>query len=250
MARFDAALQQVKAAGLRPEWVHAGNSSTVDAGTPLQSLRGLAEGVGARVMARPGLALYGYSLPLESVKTAAGPLLDAEYSPHDDRIASAAAGETAWVGGRVRQALQPVLSWKTRIVSLREVAAGDTIGYGAAYIAARPMRLALLPVGYADGLRRELSGSNTSAEGRPATRPGGEVLLCGQRAPMVGRISMDLTMVDVTAIPAAAIGDEAVLIGEQDGQQHLGAEDHARIAGTIPYEILCGISDRVPRVVV
>jgi alanine racemase len=133
------------------------------------------------------------------------------------------------------------MTWKTRIVSLREVACGDTIGYNATYVAKGPMRLALLPVGYADGYRRGLSASNAQA--------GGAVLLHGRQAPIVGRVSMDLTIIDITAIPEAQIGDEAVLLGEA-GSERIGADEHARIAGTSAYEVLCGISDRVPRVVI
>lgn len=210
--KFEQALQAVKAHGLQPRWVHAGNSSSVDAGVAADRVRTLAACVGAHAMTRPGLALYGYSLPLES---------NAVPTPY---------------GGLVHDALQPVLAWKTRIVSLRHISAGDTVGYSATFTARQPMRLALLPIGYADGLRRELSNR-------------GEVLIHGQRAPMIGRVSMDLTIVDVTAIPEAAIGDEVVVIGEQHGQR-VSAEDHARIAATIPYEILCAISDRVPRIVV
>jgi alanine racemase len=90
------------------------------------------------------------------------------------------------------------------------------------------MRLALLPIGYADGLRRELSGSNTQA--------GGWVMVNGRRAEIVGRVSMNLTMVDVTAIPDVMVGDEVVVLG--DG---VTADDHARLAHTIAYEIVCGV---------
>ena len=128
------------------------------------------------------------------------------------------------------------MEWKTRIVSLRDVPAGTSIGYSATFIAPQPMRLALLPVGYADGFRRELSSR-------------GSVLIRNTRAPIVGRVSMDLTVVDVTHIPSAEVGDEVLLIGTR-GTEHIDANDLAAIAGTIPYEILCGISDRVPRILV
>jgi alanine racemase len=113
-------------------------------------------------------------------------------------------------------------------MDIRNVAAGATVGYNATFSAPGPMRLALLPVGYADGLRRELSGANT--------RLGGWVTIGGQRANIVGRISMNLTVVDVTQTDGVRIGDEVVLLG--DG---VTADDHARIAGTIAYEILCGV---------
>jgi alanine racemase len=215
MRAFARALEQVADAGLRPTIVHAGNTSSTDSGYVPHDLPGLAQGIGATAMTRTGLALYGYALPLHGAE----PL--------------------------VRPQLQPAMTWKTRIISIREVQPGDTIGYNATYVAPKPMRLALLPVGYADGFRRGLSSSND--------QPGGSVLLHGLRAPVVGRVSMDLTIVDITGVEGAAIGDEVVLLGGQDGEdgrrESIGADEHAAIAGTSVYEILCGISDRVPRVV-
>jgi alanine racemase len=120
------------------------------------------------------------------------------------------------------------MTWKTRVLDVREVAAGETVGYNATFTAPGPMRLALLPVGYADGLRRELSSTNA--------KPGGWAMVRGGRAGIVGRVSMNLTMVDVTGIDGVRVGDEVVLLG--DG---VTADDHARIAGTISYEILCGV---------
>jgi alanine racemase len=128
----------------------------------------------------------------------------------------------------VRSELGPIMSWKTRVISLREAQPGDTVGYNATYTAERPMRLALLPVGYADGLRRELSGSNR--------QPGGWTIVRGRCAAIVGRISMNLTVVDVTDIAGVTVGDEAVILG--DG---VTADDHARLADTISYEIVCGV---------
>jgi alanine racemase len=203
--RFEEAVAAVAEADLRPAWVHAGSSSTVDnqdaAGT-LAWLRSLAGSVGARSMVRSGIALYGYCLPIEP--------------------------DEAVVEAKVRCGLQPVMCWKTRVIGLREVQAGDTVGYNAIFTAERPMRLALLPVGYADGLRRELSGSNA--------RAGGWTMVKGRRAAIVGRVSMNLTVVDVTAIPGVAVGDEVVVLG--DG---VTADDHARLAHTISYEIVCGV---------
>lgn len=218
---FRAALAAVAAAGLRPDWVHAGNTSTVDnqalieeAGRPLDWLRDLAASVGARAMVRSGLALYGHALP----------------------VVRADGHEPLPEASRLAPQLPPVLTWKTRIRSLREIPAGAGVGYNLTAHARRPMRLALLPVGYADGLRRELSSSDAQS--------GGWVSLHGQRVPIVGRISMNLTTVDVTAIPEAAAGDEVILLGPG-----ITAEDHARLAGTIPYEILCGLRPAVRRLV-
>ena len=213
--RFKAAVAQVRERRLTPAWVHAGSSSSVD--NPAQAwpwLVELAKTVGARAMVRCGIALYGYCLPVEQ----------------SQRIGGA---DTGSVRPRLRPALRPVMTWKTRVLDVREVAAGETVGYNATFIALGPMRLALLPVGYADGLRRELSSTNP--------RPGGWVMVRGRdgverRAPIVGRISMNLTMVDVSGIEDVRFGDEVVLLG--DG---MTADDHARLAGTIPYEILCGV---------
>jgi alanine racemase len=173
-----------------------------DAAGNLAWLRSLAGSVGARSMARSGIALYGYCLPIEP----------------DDAVAEA----------KVRCGLQPVMCWKTRVIGLRDVQAGDTVGYNATFRAKRLMRLALLPVGYADGLRRELSGTNA--------RAGGWTMVKGQRAAIAGRVSMNLTVVDVTEIPGVAVGDEVVVLG--DG---VTADDHARLAHTISYEIVCGV---------
>jgi alanine racemase len=203
--RFEEAIAAVAEAGLRMAWVHAGSSSTVDnqdAAANLAWLRSLAESVGARSMVRSGIALYGYCLPIE---------------PQDSKVRA-----------KVRCGLQPVMSWKTRVIGLREVQAGDTVGYNASFTAKRSMRLALLPVGYADGLRRELSGSNA--------QPGGWTMVKGQRAAIVGRVSMNLTVVDVSGIAEIAVGDEVVVLG--DG---ITADDHARLARTIAYEIVCGV---------
>ncbi len=202
-ARFAAALAQVKAAGVQPRFVHLGNSSALDEGHTLAWVRAQAAALGARPMVRPGLALYGYCLPLESATADAGLLA---------------------------RALRPVASWTTHVIGLRGIAAGESVGYGATYRAERPMQLALLPVGYADGLRREASSGMGD----------GWVMIAGLRAPVVGRVSMNLTVVDVSAHAdrgvAVELGAEAVLLGEG-----VSAQDHARWAGTIPYEILCGL---------
>jgi alanine racemase len=138
--------------------------------------------------------------------------------------------------GSANISLQPVLAWKTRITSLRWIEAGTTAGYGATFKANRRTRLALLPAGYADGFNRLLSNR-------------GWVLVRGRRAPIVGRVSMDQTMVDVTEIAEAAAGDEVALIGEQGGDR-ITAQRIAELTGSIAYEVLCAIAPRVPRVMV
>lgn len=201
---FEEALAGVAATGLRPEFVHVGNSSAVDEGSTMQWVQQQAEALGARAMARPGIALYGYGLPLEGASDAAG---------------------------KLHANLQSALTWKTRVLGVREIEAGVSVGYGATFVAERKMRLALLPVGYSDGFRRAAS----SGVGN------GWVLLHGKRAAVVGRVSMNLTVVDVSGIEGVEEGAEVVLLGEG-----VSADDHARWAETISYEILCGI--RAPRV--
>ena len=129
---------------------------------------------------------------------------------------------------------RPALSFKTTIAQVKALPAGSAISYGRAYHTAGPARIAVIPVGYADGFRRG-----------PAHW--GEVLVRGRRAPLVGRVCMDQTMIDVTAIPDAREGDEVVLIGQQ-GADRLTAEDVARRLGTINYEVISEILARVPRV--
>ena len=201
--RFEEAMWLIEDAGFRPAWVHAGNSSTLDnngdATQTLGWLRTVAAGCGARAMVRSGLGLYGYCLPIEGEAVA-----------------------------HVRDGLLPVMTWKTRVIGVRDVCRGETVGYNATFTAERPMRLALLPVGYADGLRRELSGPNGA--------PGGWMMVRGQCAAIVGRVSMNLTVVDVSRIADVAVGDEVVVLG--DG---VTADDHARLARTIAYEIVCGV---------
>jgi len=130
--------------------------------------------------------------------------------------------------------LKPVLSLKTRIMHLKEVAEGISISYGRRFYTARPSLIATLPIGYADGLDRKLSNT-------------GQVLIEGKRVPIVGRVCMDLTMVDVTDLNEVKVGDEAVIIGSQGGQE-IPAEEVAGLLDTISYEVLCNISARVPRV--
>lgn len=159
-------------------------------------------------MVRPGLALYGYHLPFEQ-------------------------------GGRQARdqftgfSLEPVLTWKTQILSLRETKANKAIGYGGTFTTKGTAKIAILPAGYADGLNRRLSNR-------------GHVIVKGRFAPIVGRISMDLTLIDVTDVSGIADGDEVILLGSKGGLS-VDAQQHATIAESIPYEILCNISKRVPR---
>ena len=130
--------------------------------------------------------------------------------------------------------LKPVLSWRSRIIQLKTVAAGSCIGYGRTHVTKRVSRIATLPVGYADGYHRLFS--NRAA-----------VLVRGQRAPVVGRVSMDLTTIDVTDIRNVQQGDEVVLLGRQ-GKAEISADEMADWANTISYEIFTSIGARVPRI--
>lgn len=130
--------------------------------------------------------------------------------------------------------LKPLLSLKTRIAYLKNVPAGNGIGYGHTYIAKKEMKIATLPVGYGDGYPRSLSNK-------------GHCLILGRPARIVGRICMDQMMVDVTKIGRVRIGQKVVLIGSQRGES-ISAEYLARLAGTIPYEIACSLGSRVTRI--
>jgi len=152
-------------------------------------------------LVRPGIMLYGYHTLPESVPA---------------------------------PTLQPVLSLRTTIAQIRTVEVGGTVSYNRTFVATRRSRIAVLPIGYADGYSRRLSNR-------------GMVLVQGQRAPVVGLVCMDMVMVDVTEVPRAHVGDEVILIGRQ-GQNAIWADELAKWTDTIPYEILCGIGPRVPRV--
>jgi alanine racemase len=153
-------------------------------------------------LVRPGLLLYGYP---PSPRTVPSP----------------------W---------QPVLSIHSRVIFLKSVEPGTSLGYGRTFVTPRPARIATLPIGYEDGLPF-LAGNR------------GHVLLRGRRAPIVGRVSMDLTTIDVTDIPDAALGDPAVLLGTS-GAERIGADRLAAWAGTHVWDVMCGIGSRVPRVYV
>lgn len=199
LLRYDDAVTQVIESGLSPLYFHLANSAAI-----------LSREKTWKNMVRPGISLYGYYLPFMSAVTG-HPDLSHELP------------------------VKPVLAWKTRIISLRDVGARQPLGYSAAYITQAPARIAALPVGYGDGLSRQLSSR-------------GRVIVRGDYANIVGNVSMDLTLIDVTGIPVE-VGDEVILIGEA-GKRSITAWEHAGHAQTIPYEILCNISARVPRIYV
>ena len=194
---FDEARRFLQTEGFTPPLLHAANTGAV-----------ISRADSWHTMVRPGAALYGYYLPFER------------------------AGRE--VSGRgLRLGVKPALTWKTRILSLRNVRANQALGYGGIYVTKAPARIAVLPVGYADGFNRALSSR-------------GRVIVREHYAPIVGRISMDLTLVDVTGLPGIAVGDEAILLGSGDNLS-VDAREHASLANTVLYEVLCGISKRVPR---
>ncbi len=129
-----------------------------------------------------------------------------------------------------RFSVQPVLEWKARIIAVRDLAVGARLGYDASYTAREPLRVGVVSVGYGDGFSRRMSN-------------GGQLLVQGQLCPVIGLVSMDVTLVDLRSAPQAEPGDEVTLIGEG-----LDATRMAVRCGTIPYEVLCGISKRVPRI--
>jgi alanine racemase len=193
---FTGVIKRLYAEGIRPPMLHAGNSVTLFDASQAESLMDLAHTYGARLLLRPGLALYGY--------------------------------------GVANADLEPVLTWKTRITGLRRVQAGAPVSYNATYHSMRAGTIATLATGYADGYNRLLSNRGT-------------VLVRGERAPVVGRVTMDQKMVDVTNIEGAAVGDEVVLLGSQ-GDYTVSATQIATLTGSIPWEVLCDISARVHRV--
>ncbi len=211
MARLQQALEHVEEAGLYPDWLNVGNSAALLSGFR-NDIVALAARHGMKPMIRPGLALYG---------------LAPRFEPENEQPTAVVAAASH---------LQPVLSWKTSIISLRSIDPGTVVGYNGTFVATEPMRLALVTVGYADGLFRNL-GNRFS------------LLVRGQKAPIVGRVSMDHTVIDVTEIPDVAVGDDVVVIGSQGGET-ISAYDHADAAGTIPWEVLTRISARIERITV
>lgn len=130
--------------------------------------------------------------------------------------------------------LRPVLSWTTRVAQVRKLKPGESTSYNRTYVVRRLSRIAVLPLGYADGYSRLLSNK-------------GAVLINGKRAPVVGRVCMDMTMVDVTDVPGVSSGTDVTLIGRQEDEA-ISAAELAACQGTIPYEVLCRIGQRVMRV--
>lgn len=197
LERFQQAIEAAEKAQLNPPIRHIANSAAIVA-YPKSWFN----------LVRPGLSLYGYYLPFTSVITG-----------HSD--------------SSLELPVKPALSWKTRVIQVRQVDAGQPVGHSSGYITEFPTKVAVLPVGYGDGLNRQLSSR-------------GRVIIRDDYAAIIGNISMNLTTVDVTGVPGVEVGDEVVIIGETD-KRKITAWEHANFASTVPYEILCAISPRVPR---
>jgi alanine racemase len=216
---FDDAVRVLAASGVRPRLRHAANSAAL-LGHPQTHFD----------LVRPGLALFGVH--------PCGPLRTVPLPPTEPRPEPLADGDSGGAPSEPLQAeLRPVMSVLSQLVSVRDVPVGGTVGYGATWTARRPSRIATLPMGYADGLSRALSNR-------------GHALVRGLRAPIVGVVSMDMTMLDVTDIPGVGLGDEVVLLGPQKGAlgaDEITASEIAGHTGTIPWEVLTNISRRVPR---
>jgi alanine racemase len=176
----------------------------------------------------------GFDLPLNHVANSAAMVLRADAHFDLMRPGLALYGLPPVHAVRERVDLRPVMTFKTRLLQLKQVPPGCGVSYGHTFITSRASTIGVLPVGYADGYRRGL-------------QMGGEVLIRGRRAPVVGAICMDLTMVDLTEVPGTRIGDEVILWGGA-GEAMISVNDVARLAQTISYELLCTVGRRVPRV--
>lgn len=194
--RFNELLDSLGKAGIRPRFRHLASTIPIAYGRREAWYD----------MVRPGHALYGYVSPTRG--------------PAPPRLLD----------------VRPALSWKARVLSVKTVPAGWSIGYGGMFQAPRPMRIGIVAVGYADGLPHRLSNR-------------GQVIAAGRAVPILGAVSMDLTTIDLSDCPEIRPGDAITLIGTE-GQAGQDAQQLARLAGTISYDLLCGIRARVKRVYV
>jgi alanine racemase len=193
IAAFDRIRKELSLAGVKPPVMHFASTNAV--GYPRRAAW--------LSLVRPGHAIYGY------LSQARGPAPAAVI------------------------AVKPVLSWRTRIIAVKDIPAGAKVGYGGTFVAPGPMRIAVLAAGYADGVPHRLSNR-------------GKVIAGGILAPILGTVSMDLTTIDISRSPQLRAGDEVTLLGSEGGVS-LDAQQIGRMAGTISYNVLCGISARVKR---
>jgi len=193
---FDRLAEDLRKAGVHPTLVHL--SRTIPVAYGRQTVW--------RNMVRPGHAIYGYVSPARG--HAPGKILN----------------------------VKPALTWRATVLSVKDLPAGSLIGYGGMFRATRPMRVAVLSAGYADGVPHRLSNR-------------GSVIVRGKLAPIIGAVSMDLTSIDVSEAPETRVGDAVTLLGSE-GKLSIDAQQIARLAGTISYSVLCGIHARVKRIYV
>ncbi len=196
--RFQRSAWSTARLDVEPQWIHVSNSAALLTGRKFPEN-----------LVRIGALLYGYCMPL-----VVPPGQELPKVPE----------------------FEPVLTFKSRIVYMKDIPSGTPLGYSASFYARRPSRIATVPVGYADGLSHALSNR-------------GYAIVRGRRVRIVGSISMDLTLLDVTDIPGTDIGDEVILIGEE-GDSSITAVEIAQLLDTVPYEVLCSIGKRVPRIYV
>jgi alanine racemase len=195
-AYFAAIVERLRSAGYQPPQVHMSSTNALAYKRNPPWL----------TMVRPGHALYGYVSPARG--EAPKPMLD----------------------------VKPVLTWRAKILTVKEIPAGALVGYGGSFRAPGPMRIAVVAAGYADGVPHRLSNR-------------GKVIAAGKLVPILGTVSMDLTTIDISHTPALGPGDEVTLLG-REGDASIDAQQLARMAGTISYAILCGIGARVERIYV
>lgn len=195
LEKFNSAVSLLKKAGIEPKYLHHSNSAAT---------------VGFKDsefnMVRPGIMLYGAYPQGEGVE---------DYSKQIN--------------------LKPSMTLKTKILDLKKLKTGETVSYGRTFTCKKDSTIALLPIGYGDGLKRGLSNI-------------GNVLVGGVKCPIAGRVCMDLTMVDVSEVPETKVGDEVIIIGSQNSET-IRAEEMADLLDTISYDIFCSLTDRVVRVV-
>jgi alanine racemase len=197
---FQKILAEMQEMGVQPPLTHLANTSALFRFPESHSK-----------MVRPGLILYG-ALPSPVLQPVVQDICKKENLEN----------------------FQPVMQWKSKIILLKSVLKGQPLSYSRKYFTQRESLIATLPIGYADGLHRDLSNKM-------------EVLITGKRAPQVGTICMDMTLIDVTEIPNVKLGDEVVIFGRQ-GAEEIQVEELAEKGNTIPYELLCNVGKRVPRV--
>ena len=180
------------------------------------------------------LEARGVKIPLRHMDNSAGLM---NFENHYEMVRSGIVTYGLYPSEDVAKAhlnIRPALQWLSRVTHVKELPAGREISYGGTYVTTKPTRVATVPVGYADGYRRSLSGKFY-------------VLIRGKRAPILGRVCMDQMMVDVTDIPGVSLNDKVVLVG-RSGEEQITVEQIAAAADSFNYEFICGISRRVPRV--